>query len=258
MLNSLKWTFLDTLTVTKRNLIKYTRSPQLIIFATIQPVMFLLLFNYVFGGAIRLPEGIDSYIIYLLPGIIVQTVLFGSTQGVIAMNDDVNKGIIDRFRSLPMSRMAVVFARVLADSARNAFVIFLMTVVGIMLGFEFVNGVGNGVIALLIALVFSFTFSWISVCIGLFAKDAETAQSAGFIWVFPLAFASSIFVPVQTMPTWLQGFAENQPVSLASNVVRGFAVTGETGDLVPLLLWLLAIMVVFMALAVKLYNRTSR
>ena len=173
------------------------------------------------------------------------------------MNDDVNKGIIDRFRSLPMSRMAVVFARVLADSVRNTFVIFLMVVVGILLGFQFVNGVGNGMIALLIALLFSFTFSWISVCIGLFAKDAETAQSAGFIWVFPLAFASSIFVPVQTMPSWLQGFAENQPVSLASNVVRGFAVTGETGDLVPLVLWLAGITVVFMALAVRLYNRTS-
>jgi len=256
-MNNIKWAVLDTMTVAKRNLIKYTRSPQLIIFATIQPVMFLLLFNYVFGGAIRLPENIDSYIIYLLPGIIVQTVLFGSTQGVIAMNQDVNSGLIDRFRSLPMSRVAVVFARVLADSVRNAFVIALMVIVGIMLGFEFVNGVGNGMIALLIALLFSFTFSWISVCIGLFAKDAETAQSAGFIWVFPLAFASSIFVPVQTMPTWLQGFAENQPVSLASNVVRGFAVSGDTSDLVPLLVWLFGIMFFFMILAVRMYNRSS-
>lgn len=257
MLENIKWALLDTTTVTKRNLIKYTRSPQLIIFATIQPVMFLLLFNYVFGGAIRLPANIDSYIIYLLPGIIVQTVLFGSTQGVIAMNDDVNKGVINRFRSLPMSRIAVVFARVLADTARNAFVIFLMVMVGLLLGFEFINGVGNGIIALLITLLFSFTFSWISVCIGLFAKDAETAQSAGFIWVFPLAFASSIFVPVQTMPSWLQGFAENQPVSLASNVVRGFAITGDTSDFVPLLLWLIGIVVVFMFLSVRLYNRTS-
>lgn len=253
--DSIKWAVKDTLTIAKRNLIRYTRSPQLIVFATIQPVMFLLLFNYVFGGALRLPDGIDNYIVFLLPGIITQTVLFGSTQAVVAMNDDIGKGIIDRFKSLPMARSAVVFGRVLADTVRNTFVVTLMVSLGFVLGFRAVNGYLNGLFAILFVIAFSFAMSWVSVSLGQLAKDAETAQSAGFIWVFPLAFASSIFVPVNTMPGWLQSFAANQPVSLVANSVRGLAVTGDTSSVLPAILWMLAIFIVFFTLSVRLYSR---
>jgi ABC transporter DrrB family efflux protein len=258
MYRQFKWAVKDTLTITKRNLLRYTRSPQLIILGTIQPVMFLLLFNFVFGGALRLPEGIDSYIIYLLPGIIVQTVLFGSTQAVIAMNDDITKGIIDRFKSLPMARSAVLFGRVLADTVRNIFVVGLMTSLGFLLGFRFVNGIVNGLLALCLVILFSFCMSWISVTIGQYVKDAETAQSAGFIWVFPLAFASSIFVPIASMPGWLQAFAANQPVSLVATSVRGLAVTGDTSELWRTLVWLLAIFIIFFTISVRLYTKNDK
>lgn len=254
---NLKWGYKDTMTVTKRNLLRYVRSPQLIIFATIQPIMFLFLFNYVFGGAIALPPGIDSYIIFLLPGIIVQTVLFGSTQAVIAMNADVTGGLIDRFKALPMARSAVLSGRVLADTCRNAFVVFLMLVLGVLLGFVFSMGFWSSVAGIGMVMLFSFTMSWVGVTIGLVTKDAETAQSAGFIWVFPFAFASSIFVPVETMPSWLQNFAANQPVSLVADSVRGLLVTGDTSDVGKALVWLFGIFAVFFFISVRQYSKIS-
>lgn len=254
LLNGVK----DTLTIAKRNLIRTTRSPQMLVFATVQPVMLLLLFNYVFGGAIKLGPGIDSYIVYLLPGLIVQTMLFGSTQAVVGVNADANSGIIDRFKSLPMARSAVVFGRVVSDTVRNIFVILLMTTIGYALGFELMNGLLNGFLAFGLLLLFSFTMSWVSVSIGLLAKDPETAQTAGFIWIFPIAFASSIFVPVQTMPDWLQTFASNQPISLVANSVRGLAVTGDTADVGRALLWLLGLFITFFFISTKLYSRRNR
>src|SRR3989344_3189416 len=192
----------DLLVMIERNLLCYVRLPQLLIFSTIQPVMFLLLFTYVFGGAIH--TGASNYIQYLLPGILAQSVIFGAIQTGVGLADDLQKGLIDRFRSLPMARSAVLAGRTLADVMRNIFVILLMLAVGYAIGFRFEGTAGDAFAAFALMLYFGFAFSWISATIGIAVKNTETAQVAGFIWVFPLVFASSIFVPVETMPTWLQ------------------------------------------------------
>jgi ABC transporter DrrB family efflux protein len=252
-----KYMLSDTLVVAKRNLIKYKRVPQLLIFSSIQPVMMLFLFNFVFGGALMLPEGVDKYIDFLLPGLIVQVVLFGSTQATVAMAEDLSSGIIDRFKSLPMNRFAVVGGRALADLTRNAVVVSLMSIVGFGLGFRFGGSFLIGVSGFGLALLFSFAMSWISICIGLVAKDTESAQAAGFIWVFPLAFASSIFVPVETMPDWLQVFAENQPVSVIASAVRELTMgSGNYDHLIPALLWVSGIVIVFSNIANAIYKRS--
>ena len=247
----------DIWVITGRNLIKYKRVPQLIVFSTIQPVMILLLFNYVFGGALRVPPGYGEYINYLLPGITIQVVLFGITQATVAMADDINAGIMDRFKSLPMSRFAVVAGRALADLMRNAVVVSALAIIGTIIGFELGGSLLNGLAAFLLVLLFSFSMSWISICIGLIAKDPESSQAAGFVWVFPLAFASSIFVPVNTMPDWLQGFAENQPVSEVATAVRDLTHNGGTEHLLTAIIWCFAIMITFATLANYLYKKTK-
>jgi len=257
---SLRWTLTDALTVTKRNLTTYTRLPQLIVFSTIQPVMFVLLFAYVFGGAINTP-GVD-YIQYLIPGIMVQTVAFGSTATGVGLADDLGKGIIDRFRSLPMARSAVLAGRTMSDSVRNLFVILLMLGVGYIIGFRVQTNVFAAALAILVALFFGFAFCWISATIGMSVGDVETAQVSSFIWMFPLVFASSVFVPVETMPGWLQAFAEHQPITLTVNALRSLllgdaAVPGRTtGYVLGSLAWSLGILAVFMTLAVRRYRRS--
>ena len=255
MFETLRLAANDTWVVTLRNLIKYKRVPQLIVFSTIQPVMILLLFNFVFGGALRLPSGIDEYINYLLPGTLIQIVVFGITQATVAMAEDLKAGIISRFKSLPMSRFAVVAGRALADMFRNLGVVIVLTIVGFIIGFEFGDRWVNGLFGLLLVLLFSFSMSWVSICIGLLAKDPESAQAASFVWVFPLVFASSIFVPVKTMPEWLQGFAEHQPVSVVTSAVRGFTLNGDHSKLIPALLWCFGIMIVFAFIANRLYKK---
>ena len=256
---SLGWAVSDAFTVTGRNLITYTRLPQLLVFSTIQPVMFVLLFAYVFGGAIQ-TQG--DYIQYLIPGIMVQTVAFGSTQTGVGLADDLGKGIIDRFRSLPMARSAVLAGRTMSDAVRNTFVILLMLGVGTLIGFRVQTGVFSAMAAVALAVFFGFAFSWISAMIGMSVGNVETAQVSGFIWIFPLVFASSVFVPVETMPSWLQAFAEVQPITLTVNALRGLllgaeAVGGSVTDYVlGALAWCFAILAVFMPLAVRRYRRT--
>ena len=257
MIDSIRYALADTWVITWRNLLKYKRVPRLLIFSTVQPLMLLLLFNYVFGGALRLPEGVDSYINYLLPGLMVQIVLFGVTQATISMADDLNKGIISRFKTLPMSHMAVVAGRALADMARNAVVLTMMLILGVIIGFSFVNGIFFGICGVLLALLFSFAMSWISITIGLLARDPESAQAAGFIWVFPLAFASSIFVPVSTMPSWLQGFAANQPVSVVATAVRSLMIGGPHDKLLPAIIWSVGIFIVFAWIATRLFGKRT-
>lgn len=246
----------DILVITKRNLIKYKRVPQLIVLSTIQPVMILLLFNFVFGGALRLPPGVDKYINYLLPGVVVQVVLFGTIQATIAMAEDLNNGIINRFKSLPISQFAVVAGRALADLVRNAFVVTMLAIIGSAIGFEFGDGIVNGLLGLSLVLLFSFAMSWVSITIGLLAKDPESAQAAGFVWIFPLAFASSIFVPVATMPDWLQGFAEHQPVSVVASAARSLTLGGDHDKIIPAIIWCLGIMVVFAFVSRRLYAKS--
>ncbi len=252
----IKWLISDILVMTKRNLIRYVRLPQLLIFSTIQPVMFVLLFAYVFGGAINIP-GLN-YISYLLPGIIVQTVIFGSTQTGVGLADDLSRGMIDRFRSLPMARSAVLAGRTLADTARNIFVVLLMTLVGYAIGFRFHNGFFNFVGALSLTVLFGFAFSWISATIGLLVKNTETAQVAGFIWVFPLVFISSIFVPTTNMPWLFKAFAQSSPITITVDAVRKLSLGGQvTPTIWYSLIWIVAILLVFIPLAVSRYRKIT-
>jgi ABC transporter DrrB family efflux protein len=231
--------------------------PQLIIFSSIQPVMFVLLFVYVFGGAIRTPG--TSYVNYLIPGILVQTVLFGAMLTGVGLADDLSKGMIDRFRSLPMARSAVLAGRTIAESVRNIFVVILITLVGFAIGFRIEHGILNFLLGLVLTVLFGFAFSWISATIGLAVKNVEIAQTAGFIWVFPLAFASSIFVPVQSLSTpAIRWFAEHNPVSYTVNVVRGLTLNQPTGnDIWYSLAWISGILIVFVPLAVSRYRKIS-
>jgi ABC transporter DrrB family efflux protein len=249
-------TLSDIGVMTKRNVRKYTRVPQLLVFSTIQPVMFLLLFTYVFGGAIK--TGAKDYILYLLPGILVQTVLFGAMQTGIGLAEDLSKGMIDRFRSLPMARSAVLAGRTITDILRNIFVVFLMTAVGFLIGFRINHGIFNYLGAVALIALFGFAFSWISATIGLAVKSVETAQVAGFIWVFPLAFGSSIFVPVETMSKGIRAFAEHNPITYVVNTVRALTLGTPVGNnLWFALAWIAAIMIVFVPLAVNRYRQIS-
>ena len=208
---SLRWVAADALVMMRRNLIKYTRVPTLLAFSTIQPVMIVLLFTYVFGGAIGAAiPGVD-YIDFLMPGIFIQVAVFGSTVTGVALAEDMTKGLVERFRSLPMSRSAVLAGRTLSDLVRGVFVILLITFVATLIGFRFHAGPVKAIGALLLAALFGFAFSWISATIGLGVRDVESAQAAGFVWVFPLVFASSAFVPVDTMPGWLETVAQGEP-----------------------------------------------
>ncbi len=273
----------DTFVLVRRNVTKNVRLPQLLVFATIQPVMFLLLFNYVFGGSIGLalpPAANGEYINWLLPGLLIQVATFGSSQTAIGLTDDLKNGVIDRFRSLPMARSAVLAGRTIADLARNAFVIGLMLVVGTLIGYR----PGTSWLGLLagfgVALTFAFAFSWAMATMGLLVKDPETAQIAGFLPLFPLVFASSVFTPTDTMPSWLQAFADNQPITVVANAIRGLTlgrealaevtyglggatVTQEALAAAPTvanqvwlaLIWVTGILVVFAPLAVRMYRR---
>ncbi len=212
------WVAEDTLVMTWRNLIRYRRLPQLVIFSTIEPVIFVLLFTYVFGGAINI-GGLD-YIDYLVPGIVVVVVIFGANNTGVGLADDLSRGLVDRFRSLPMARPALLAGRTLADTVRNVFVLLLTLGVGLAIGFDFhgsIDGIAAGAV---IALLFGFAFCWFAALIGMAVKDPETAQVAGFVWVLPLVFASSMFVAIETMPGWLQAFAKFNPVTSAVDTVR--------------------------------------
>lgn len=259
--------------ITRRNLLRNVRLPQLILFSTVQPVMFLLLFNYVFGGSIAqaIPPAFGDYINFLLPGIVVQNVLFGATSTSVGLTDDLQAGVIDRFRSLPMARSAVLAGRTFADATRSLFVISLMTAVGYVIGFRPANGFVGLLAAILLAVMFGYSMSWIMAWVGLKVKTPEAAQSAGFLPVFPLAFASSVFVPTNTMPDWLRGFAENQPVTVVANAARALILgddyiasdpvlveAGATvGSLVgQSLAWIAAILLVAVPISVRAYRKT--
>ena len=246
--------FSDAIVVARRNLTRIARTPQLLVFATIQPVMFVLLFRYVFGGSIRVPG--MNYVDYLIPGIIVQTVVFGATSTAVGLSQDMSKGIIDRFRSLPMARSAVLAGRTIADLVRNVFVVILMIAVGTAVGFRFHNGFLPAVAAILVALLLGYCLSWVFALIGLSVPDPESAQLAGFLPIFPLVFASSVFTSIKSMPGWLQGFANVQPITRAANSVRALTQGGPVAtDLIWTLLWSLAILAVFAPLAVRRYRK---
>jgi ABC-2 type transport system permease protein len=256
--NRLALALTDAWVVTKYNLISVPRVPEMLVFLTIQPILFVVLFRYVFGGAIKTP-GLP-YQDFLMPGIIVQTVAFGGITTGIGLAEDLQKGVIDRLRSLPMARFALLAGRTVADIGRNLFSIVLMLVVGFVVGFSFhdttVLEILTGVVLMLL---FGFAFSWIAALIGLSVPNAEVAQSAGFIWLFPLTFASSAFVPVDSMPDWLQAFAEVNPVTVCVNAVRELWLGVPSGnDILWTVVWSLGLLAIFAPLATARYRRTSR
>jgi ABC transporter DrrB family efflux protein len=245
----------DSLGVTWRNLVGLRRTPQLLVFSTIQPVMFVLLFRYVFGGAIEVPGGIP-YVDYLMPGIFVQATVFGAIGSAIGMAADLKSGLLERFHSLPMARSAVLAGRTSADLARNAFVVALMAAVGFAVGFRVHTDALGFVAGLLLLLVFAYALSWVFVTVGLAVGDPETAQAASFPVMAPLVFASSVFVPVETMPGWLQAFAEHQPVSITADAVRALMLGGPTVEhVLQSLAWSFGILLVFAPLAVRRFRR---
>jgi ABC-2 type transport system permease protein/oleandomycin transport system permease protein len=249
----------DSLVVTERNLVAYLRIPDQLFFSSVQPIMFVLLFRFVFGGAIATPG--MSYVNFLMAGIFVQTVLFGSVSTSVGLAEDLQKGLIERFRSLPMARSAVLFGRTTADSVRNVFVMILITLVGFAVGFRIGTSFGLYLVAFALLILFAFSFSWIFAYIGLSASNSETAQLMAFPILFPLTFASTAFVPASSMPPWLRWFAEHQPVSITVNATRALMQGGPGANtvhwVVLTLIWSAIFMAVFIPLAVWRYRRVG-
>jgi ABC transporter DrrB family efflux protein len=245
----------DTYAVTQRNLIAYRRVPQLLVFSTIQPVVFVLMFRYVFGGAIQIPGGIP-YVDFLMPGIFLQSVVFGSLATAIGLATDLKSGLMERFHALPMSRSAVLTGRTLADLSRNVFVVVLMMVVGFLVGWRIHTNLLGLIAGGLIVLLFGYAMSWIFATVGLAVGDPETAQAAAFPVLAPLVFASSAFVSPETMPGWLQAWARNQPVSATASAVRALTIGGPTtAEVLEAVAWCVGILVIFAPIAVRLYRR---
>jgi len=248
----------DTAVVTGRNLRHFIRQPDLLVFSTIQPVLFVLLFVYVFGGAIgrSLPHA-AAYVDFLLPGVFVQSVTFGASQTAVGLKEDLTRGVVDRFRSMPMARSAVLAGRTVADLIRNILIIGLMIAVGYLVGFRFRGGAAGAVACIAVVAAFGFALSWIFAFVALTVRGAETAQTAGFVVIFPLVFASSVFVPVSTFPDWLQAFAKINPVTVTANAARSLALFGTTTSLGAAAAWIGGLLAVFIPLSVWRYRRIS-
>ncbi len=254
---SAQWALSDTLTLTRRNLLVWIRVPAFLVFTVVQPVMFVLMFRFVFGGAIHtgVPGG---YVDFLMPGIIGQTAAFASVGTAIALALELQKGVIDRFRSMPMARSAVLAGRLTADALRMLLTILIMVAVGYAVGFRFHNGFAGAVEMVALAELFGLTVCCVSAFIGLAIKDQESVQAFGLIWLFPLTFVSSAFVPIASMPGWLQAFADNQPITHVVNAMRALALGGPVAhDLWVGLVWLAGTLLVFAPLAVRAYRRAG-
>jgi ABC transporter DrrB family efflux protein len=264
----LGWTLHDGLVVARRNLIQTVRIPEMLFFSLVQPVIFVLLFAYVFGGAIPIPgdAGADAYRNYLMPGIFGQTVAFAAAASTVGLAEDMHKGIIDRFRALPMSPPAVLVGRTLADAVRQILVLAVLSITGFIVGWRISNGLLPAIGAYALLLLFAYTVSWIGSWIGLHMPNPETANTAGLAWLFPLTFLSNAFVPISSMPSWLQAFAAYNPVStvvLATRELFGNP-TGIQPDYWPLqhaalytLISCAVLIAIFATLAVRKYTRTT-
>jgi len=247
----------DTLVVARRNLKRIPRQPDLLIAYTIQPIMFVLLFVYVFGGAIQTP-GFD-YVDFLMPGIIVQSIAFGGFVTALGLSEDVQKGLIDRFRSLPMSRAAVLAGRTFSDVLLNCLSLVVLLSVGFLAGFNFIDSsAGQIILGIILLLLMGYTFSWIFALVGLFSSSPETANSIGFTLIFPLTFASSVFVPAASMPDGLRQFAEANPFTTWSDAVRSLWIgTPPHTDVWMSFVWIVVLIAVFAPLAVSRYRQVA-
>ncbi|HEU4703777.1 MAG TPA: ABC transporter permease [Conexibacter sp.] len=247
----------DTLVIAERNLVRLPRAPDLLLAFTVQPVMFVLLFVYVFGGAISTP-GYD-YVDFLIPGIIVQNIAFGGFVTALGLNEDLHKGLIDRFRSLPMARPAVLAGRTLADVVTNTLSVLVLLATGLIIGFDFNASAGEIVAGFAVLLLFGYAFSWVFALLGLLVSSPESANSLGFIAVFPLTFISSAFVPVDSMPAPLEWFAENlNPFTVVVDAMRALWLGAPAGNSVwGAVAWSIGILAVFAPLAVARYRKAA-
>jgi ABC transporter DrrB family efflux protein len=259
----------DVAVMVRRNLTHQLRLPEGLVLSATMPVIFIVMFTYVFGGAIAgaiPPAAGGRYVNWLIPGLLAQFALFGGAGTASGVAEDLANGVIDRFRSLPMSRAAVLAGRTLSDLARSAATMALMLGVGFAIGFRWRTGVLSLLAAVAVGLAFGYAWSWVMAVLGLVVRTAEAVQAGVFMGVFPLAFSSSVFVPTQTMPPWLEPFAANQPVTVTTNALRGLILgqgalpPGRTvaGQVALALLWSAAIAAVFAPLAVRRYSRTLR
>jgi len=256
LLTQARWAVSDTLTITRRNLLVWVRVPAYIVFTVIQPVMFVLLFAFVFGGAI--PVKGTTYVNFLMPGIIAQSAAFATFGTAIALAQELQKGVIDRLRSMPMARSAVLTGRLLADTLRMLITILIIVGVGYAVGFRFQNGWLPAVLMVVLATVFGLAICCIAAFTGLAIGDEESVQAFGLIWLFPLTFVSSAFVPVSSMPGWLQAFANNQPVTYVVDTMRALALGGPIeANLWKSVAWLAGIFIVFVPLAIRAYKRAA-
>ncbi len=254
-MRSLAYATGDTFVLAKRSLLRIRRQPDLLVGFTVQPIMFVLLFVFVFGGAIETP-GFGDYTDFLIPGIIVQSMVFGGFVTALGLAEDIKKGLIDRFRSLPMWGPAVLTGRVTADIGTNIIQLTIMLVVGFAVGFRFSGSVAEVIAGLVLCLLIGYAFSWVFAFIGLIASSPEAANAYGFTILFPLTFISSAFVPVATMPDWLQPIAEHNPFSTMVNAVRALFLGIPAGNDVWLaVVWCLAIVAVFGPLSAWRYRR---
>jgi ABC-2 type transport system permease protein/oleandomycin transport system permease protein len=260
----------DGLIVARRNLVTLWRVPTVLIFELVQPIMFVLLFRFIYANQFgqTLPPGLD-YVQFLMPGIFVQNAIFGSTTTAIGLADDLKKGLIDRFRSLPMARSAVLAGRTTADLGKNFLLVLIVMVIGILVGFRFTRGIGAAVGIIVLVLSVGFVFSWISACIGLALKEVEAVQAAVFTIIFPVVFVSSAFVPVIGMSSWLQPIARHNPVTVWCNLARYLA-NGKLGILDPVThlpvdtfeallvksaVWIFGLLIIFVPIAIRLYRK---
>lgn len=261
--SSLYWAVADVLTITKRNLIRLSRTPDALFFSTVQPVMFVLLFRYVFGGAIKLSGTLSTggkitYVDFLMAGIFAQSISFGGISTAVGIAEDLQSGLVERFRALPMARFAVLAGRTFADMVRNVLVIAVITAVGTLVGFDFPAGGISYLAAVALSLVFSYSLLWGFVIIGLSASNSETAQVMAFPILFPLLFASPAFVQVASMPGWLRAFAAHQPIGVLITATRALMIGGPTSTYVlQALAWSAGLLVVLVPLAVWRYRRSA-
>jgi ABC transporter DrrB family efflux protein len=248
-------TLADSRVMAGRQLRKILRRPMYVGYLFVQPVIFVLLFRYVFGGAIN--TGDVSYVDYLLPGIITMTAIFGALTTGLGLTEDMAAGVVDRFRSLPIARSAVLIGRTAADLATNLVTLIVMLLIGLAVGFRPSRPIYDVVLAFALILAFAYVFSWISAFVGVSVRNPETAQSVGFIWVFPLVFASSAFVPTAHMPGIVHTFADINPVTLVVNAARALTI-GHGEVLAPTLgtlAWLTGLLLVFVPLSVRAFRR---
>ena len=249
-----RWTLQDITTMTWRDLIRTRRQPEMLTFAVIMGVFFLLLFYYVFGGAIGAGTGVD-YIQYLVPGIFVITTLTGAQQTGTGLATDLSQGVTDRFRSLPMSQLAVLAGRTIADGLRNVMSVVLVAVVGYALGFRFAS-VGGAIGAIALSIGIGLSFSWMNAAIAAKVKNAEMVGMLSMFWLFPLMLASTVFTPAEQMPGWLQGFAKWQPISVVADAARNLSNGVPTGDAVLWsVVWIVVLLAAFIPMSVAVYRR---